>query len=193
MRFTLWNLTYFINYVTSIFAIRPVKILLFYYLCDRKICNFPSENFALVIYPTGIAFLYKYSKKKMNLQIQKTVVFVLWISVLLWGWLRGGDPGRREESCPAEMGSSEIRGRRPRIVLFGDSITEQSFRPGGWGAALADAYSRKVLPSSSSSSSFPWVPCFSRFLLLCSLSKYHSRLSRIPFRWTESSPGSRLR
>ncbi|CAN6453140.1 unnamed protein product [Victoria cruziana] len=33
---------------------------------------------------------------------------------------------------------------RPRIVLFGDSLTEQSFRPGGWGASLADAYSRKA-------------------------------------------------
>lgn len=33
---------------------------------------------------------------------------------------------------------------RPRMVLFGDSITEQSFRPGGWGAALADTYSRKA-------------------------------------------------
>uniref|UniRef100_A0A7N0ZYM2 SGNH hydrolase-type esterase domain-containing protein n=1 Tax=Kalanchoe fedtschenkoi TaxID=63787 RepID=A0A7N0ZYM2_KALFE len=34
--------------------------------------------------------------------------------------------------------------RRPQVVLFGDSITEQSFRSGGWGAALADSYSRKV-------------------------------------------------
>ncbi|KAL2243742.1 GDSL esterase/lipase At5g62930 isoform X3 [Sesamum indicum] len=33
---------------------------------------------------------------------------------------------------------------RPQIVLFGDSITQQSFRSGGWGAALADIYSRKV-------------------------------------------------
>ncbi|KAF4346172.1 hypothetical protein CsatB_018002 [Cannabis sativa] len=33
---------------------------------------------------------------------------------------------------------------RPQILLFGDSITEQSFRPGGWGAALADTYSRKA-------------------------------------------------
>ncbi|XP_050257081.1 GDSL esterase/lipase At5g62930 [Quercus robur] len=33
---------------------------------------------------------------------------------------------------------------RPRIVLFGDSITEQSFRSGGWGAALADTYTRKA-------------------------------------------------
>ncbi|KAA8540809.1 hypothetical protein F0562_024772 [Nyssa sinensis] len=33
---------------------------------------------------------------------------------------------------------------RPQIVLFGDSITEQSFRIGGWGAALAHNYSRKA-------------------------------------------------
>ncbi|KAF3437016.1 hypothetical protein FNV43_RR19769 [Rhamnella rubrinervis] len=33
---------------------------------------------------------------------------------------------------------------RPQILLFGDSITEHSFRPGGWGAALADTFSRKA-------------------------------------------------
>ncbi|PIN23534.1 Isoamyl acetate-hydrolyzing esterase [Handroanthus impetiginosus] len=33
---------------------------------------------------------------------------------------------------------------RPQIVLFGDSITQQSFRSGGWGASLADIYSRKA-------------------------------------------------
>lgn len=33
---------------------------------------------------------------------------------------------------------------RPEIVLFGDSLTAQSFSSGGWGAALADTYSRKV-------------------------------------------------
>ncbi|GAV58378.1 Lipase_GDSL domain-containing protein [Cephalotus follicularis] len=33
---------------------------------------------------------------------------------------------------------------RPQIVLFGDSITEQSFRSGGWGAELANTYSRKA-------------------------------------------------
>ncbi|KAL3716874.1 hypothetical protein ACJRO7_008451 [Eucalyptus globulus] len=33
---------------------------------------------------------------------------------------------------------------RPAIVLFGDSITQLSFRPGGWGASLADTYSRKA-------------------------------------------------
>ncbi|XP_022149345.1 GDSL esterase/lipase At5g62930 isoform X2 [Momordica charantia] len=33
---------------------------------------------------------------------------------------------------------------RPQIVLFGDSLTAQSFGSGGWGAALADTYSRKA-------------------------------------------------
>ncbi|PPS05135.1 hypothetical protein GOBAR_AA15552 [Gossypium barbadense] len=33
---------------------------------------------------------------------------------------------------------------RPNILLFGDSITQESFRSGGWGASLADAYSRKA-------------------------------------------------
>jgi lysophospholipase L1-like esterase len=33
---------------------------------------------------------------------------------------------------------------RPRLVLFGDSITEQSFESGGWGAALADRFARQV-------------------------------------------------
>ncbi|XP_062189960.1 GDSL esterase/lipase At5g45920-like isoform X2 [Phragmites australis] len=31
---------------------------------------------------------------------------------------------------------------RPRLVLFGDSITEQSFEYGGWGAALAHRFAR---------------------------------------------------
>ncbi|GMH16792.1 hypothetical protein Nepgr_018633 [Nepenthes gracilis] len=33
---------------------------------------------------------------------------------------------------------------RPQIVLFGDSITGQSFQLGGWGAALANNFSRKA-------------------------------------------------
>uniref|UniRef100_A0A0E0BYZ9 Uncharacterized protein n=1 Tax=Oryza meridionalis TaxID=40149 RepID=A0A0E0BYZ9_9ORYZ len=33
---------------------------------------------------------------------------------------------------------------RPRLVLFGDSITELSFADGGWGAALADHFARKA-------------------------------------------------
>ena len=31
---------------------------------------------------------------------------------------------------------------RPRFILFGDSITQQSFRVGGWGARLANTYER---------------------------------------------------
>lgn len=35
--------------------------------------------------------------------------------------------------------------QRPRILLFGDSLTERSFDPeGGWGASLAHRYARKV-------------------------------------------------
>jgi hypothetical protein len=34
---------------------------------------------------------------------------------------------------------------RSQFVLFGDSITEQSFEDGGWGAALAALYARQVL------------------------------------------------
>ncbi|KAI5070165.1 hypothetical protein GOP47_0014508 [Adiantum capillus-veneris] len=33
---------------------------------------------------------------------------------------------------------------RPRFILFGDSITQQSFSPGGWGAGLTDRYARKA-------------------------------------------------
>ncbi|KAF9671578.1 hypothetical protein SADUNF_Sadunf12G0062000 [Salix dunnii] len=33
---------------------------------------------------------------------------------------------------------------RPQIVLFGDSITEQSLRSDGWGSSLANTYSRKA-------------------------------------------------
>ncbi|XP_027044424.1 isoamyl acetate-hydrolyzing esterase 1 homolog [Pocillopora damicornis] len=31
----------------------------------------------------------------------------------------------------------------PKLVLFGDSLTQQSFSEGGWGATLADYYQRK--------------------------------------------------
>ncbi|KAH9546861.1 hypothetical protein CY35_11G003700 [Sphagnum magellanicum] len=33
---------------------------------------------------------------------------------------------------------------RPQFVLFGDSITQQSFNDGGWGAALASLYARQA-------------------------------------------------
>ena len=41
-----------------------------------------------------------------------------------------------------QAGHDHVPGNRPRIVLFGDSITEQSFGDGGFGAALADKYRR---------------------------------------------------
>ena len=33
---------------------------------------------------------------------------------------------------------------RPKIYLFGDSITEESFDDGGWGASLANHFARRV-------------------------------------------------
>ncbi|RWW14735.1 hypothetical protein GW17_00021467 [Ensete ventricosum] len=43
---------------------------------------------------------------------------------------------------------------RPKLVLFGDSITEESFGEGGWGAALAHHFSRKV--STTATASLSW-------------------------------------
>lgn len=40
------------------------------------------------------------------------------------------------------FGHDHVPGNRPRIVIFGDSITEQSFCEGGFGAAFADRYKR---------------------------------------------------
>lgn len=51
-------------------------------------------------------------------------------------------------------GESEAEKMRPRLVLFGDSITEQSFSPGGWGAALAEHFARQVNPQPSPSPRF---------------------------------------
>jgi hypothetical protein len=44
----------------------------------------------------------------------------------------------------ARHGYTDTPGNRPRIVLFGDSITEQSFGEGGFGAG---AYTRPLLSS----------------------------------------------
>jgi isoamyl acetate esterase len=33
---------------------------------------------------------------------------------------------------------------RPQFVLFGDSITQRSFEPGGWAGVVANAYQRRV-------------------------------------------------
>mmetsp|Transcript_7955 Transcript_7955/g.18429 ORF Transcript_7955/g.18429 Transcript_7955/m.18429 type:complete len:276 (-) Transcript_7955:109-936(-) len=44
----------------------------------------------------------------------------------------------------ASKGVKTGSGERDRLVLFGDSITQQSFSPdGGWGATLADVYQRR--------------------------------------------------
>jgi hypothetical protein len=40
---------------------------------------------------------------------------------------------------------------RPKIYLFGDSITEESFGDGGWGASLAHHLSRSVFPKNTES------------------------------------------
>ncbi|MBA0622017.1 hypothetical protein Godav_007590 [Gossypium davidsonii] len=56
------------------------------------------------------------------------------------------DHSRRQVS-ESESIQNQIHGEetmRPNIVLFGDSITQESFRSGGWGASLADTYSRKA-------------------------------------------------
>jgi len=51
---------------------------------------------------------------------------------------------RHPPVCPTGAAGGSLGLVRPQVVLFGDSITEQSFRPGGWGAAVADTYSRKA-------------------------------------------------
>ncbi|XP_040478755.1 isoamyl acetate-hydrolyzing esterase 1 homolog isoform X2 [Ursus americanus] len=43
--------------------------------------------------------------------------------------------------CEAASGSSSLLW--PRVLLFGDSITQFSFQQGGWGASLADKLVRK--------------------------------------------------
>jgi len=52
---------------------------------------------------------------------------------------------------------------RPKFVLYGASMTEYSFCHGGWGAALADLYCRKVL---SPSLRF-WYFCYFGFNWVC--------------------------
>ena len=36
--------------------------------------------------------------------------------------------------------------------MFGDSLTQRSFEAGGWGAAIADKYVRKVRPAADGES-----------------------------------------
>ncbi|GBG86000.1 hypothetical protein CBR_g40813 [Chara braunii] len=45
---------------------------------------------------------------------------------------------------PREMSKRIISFPRPKIILFGDSLTEWAFQRTGWGALLADRYARKA-------------------------------------------------
>uniref|UniRef100_A0A0G4HNQ0 SGNH hydrolase-type esterase domain-containing protein n=1 Tax=Chromera velia CCMP2878 TaxID=1169474 RepID=A0A0G4HNQ0_9ALVE len=45
---------------------------------------------------------------------------------------------------PVFMASEKSTGRRPKVVLFGDSITQTSFDIGDWGRQFASAYTRKA-------------------------------------------------
>ncbi|XP_044477082.1 GDSL esterase/lipase At5g62930-like [Mangifera indica] len=62
---------------------------------------------------------------------------------------------------------------RPQIVLFGDSITEQSFGSGGWGSSLADTYSRKadVLVRGYGGYNTRWA-----LFLLCHIFPLHNKI-----------------
>jgi lysophospholipase L1-like esterase len=44
----------------------------------------------------------------------------------------------------ADAGGTPLQGVRPQVVLLGDSITQNSFDSGGWGAQLAHWYVRKA-------------------------------------------------
>jgi hypothetical protein len=52
--------------------------------------------------------------------------------------------GRGGRMAGGSSGDVEVVVHRPKVILFGDSLTERSFDAGGWGAALAHNYSRKV-------------------------------------------------
>eukprot|EP00960_Hanusia_phi_P006723 192308-Hanusia_phi.AAC.1 len=48
-------------------------------------------------------------------------------------------------SCAASSDDeTKLIGQRPKIILFGDSITQQSTGTWGWATLLTDAYSRKA-------------------------------------------------
>ena len=47
-------------------------------------------------------------------------------------------------SLAASDDETKLIGKRPKIILFGDSITQQSTGAWGWATLLADLYSRKV-------------------------------------------------
>ena len=50
----------------------------------------------------------------------------------------------RQSAMPAAANDQPPLLRRPAVLLFGDSLTERCFEEGGWGAALAHHFARKV-------------------------------------------------
>lgn len=99
---------------------------------------------------------------KSNIQIgpQLLYIFVIYKRVE-YSWSTESHRSRREKHFVSLCKKKKKRKKkrmRPQIVLFGDSITQRSFRSGGWGAAVADIYSRKV-------SSFYLLPTFSSKIL----------------------------
>lgn len=59
---------------------------------------------------------------------------------------------------------------RPQIVLFGSSIVQYSFSDGGWGATLANIYSRTVCDPLSFPCRVARDVMLFRFLFLTNLS-----------------------
>jgi hypothetical protein len=67
---------------------------------------------------------------------------------------KSGHPPPTIPSVLVDLGNyrSSPSKMRLRLVLFGDSITEQSFTDGGWGAALTDRFAHQVRTPSPPSS-----------------------------------------
>eukprot|EP01018_Ginkgo_biloba_P009752 Gb_07780 [translate_table: standard] len=57
---------------------------------------------------------------------------------------QSSQPNHKLSTAFCQLESHLGTNMRPQFVLFGDSITRQSFQLGGWGAALADRYCRKA-------------------------------------------------
>ncbi|KAM0944534.1 putative SGNH hydrolase-type esterase domain, SGNH hydrolase superfamily [Dioscorea sansibarensis] len=68
---------------------------------------------------------------------------MLLIAVLYNGVSQASKSSSIEQTFRLSIARSRAKERmRPKLVLFGDSITEESFMDGGWGAALAHHFSR---------------------------------------------------
>lgn len=83
------------------------------------------------------------------------VGLVAFTGVHWWGDTRGGSgassgkacvsaPKKKPEIMVTAPPNAPFVWRRPKVVLFGDSLTERGFGPGGWASALAHTFMRKV-------------------------------------------------